>query len=49
MVEHEAGIERITGHRLGSGHGWGSGHSSDLGINNVQELNKMLNSGHKLH
>ena len=25
-MEHEAGIERVTGHRLGSGHGYGSGH-----------------------
>ena len=25
MMEHEAGIERVTGHRLGSGHVYGSG------------------------
>ena len=25
MTEHEAGIEQVTGHRLGSGHGYGSG------------------------
>ena len=25
MMEHEAGIEWVTGHRLGSGHGYGSG------------------------
>ena len=25
MMEHETGIERVTGHRLGSGHGYGSG------------------------
>ena len=25
MTEHEAGIERVTGHRLGSGHAYGSG------------------------
>ena len=33
-MEHEAGIERVTGQRLGSGRKWGSGHSLDLGINN---------------
>ena len=26
MMEHEAGIEWITGHRLESGRGYGSGH-----------------------
>ena len=26
MTEHEAGIERVIGHRLKSGHGYGSGH-----------------------
>ena len=25
MTEHEAGIERVTGHRLESGRGYGSG------------------------
>ena len=25
MTEHEAGIEQVTGHRLGSGRGYGSG------------------------
>ena len=25
MMEHEAGIEQVTGHRLGSGHGLGFG------------------------
>ena len=25
MMEHEAGIEWVTGHRLKSGHGYGSG------------------------
>ena len=25
MTEHEAGIEWVTGHRLGSGRGYGSG------------------------
>ena len=25
VTEHEAGIERVTGHRLKSGHGYGSG------------------------
>ena len=25
MMEHEAGIEWVTGHRLESGHGYGSG------------------------
>ena len=25
MTEHKAGIERVTGHRLGSGRGYGSG------------------------
>ena len=25
MMEHEAGIEQVTGHRLGSEHGYGSG------------------------
>ena len=25
MTEHEAGIEWVTGHRLGSGHVYGSG------------------------
>ena len=24
-MEHEAGIEQVTGHRLGSGRGYGSG------------------------
>ena len=24
-MEHKAGIERVTGHRLESGHGYGSG------------------------
>ena len=24
-TEHKAGIERVTGHRLGSGRGYGSG------------------------
>ena len=32
-MEHEAGIEQVTGHRLGSGRGWDLGVSSDLGIN----------------
>ena len=31
MMEHEAGIERVTGHRLGSGHGYGSGHEFGFG------------------
>ena len=33
VMEHEAGIEWVTGHRLGSGHGQGSGHEFGLGIN----------------
>ena len=32
-MEHEAGIEQVTEHRLGSGHGWGSRHKFGLGIN----------------
>ena len=31
MMEHEAGIEQVTGHRLGSGHGYGSGHGLKFG------------------
>ena len=31
MTEHEAGIERVTGHRLGSGHGHGSGRGLGFG------------------
>ena len=31
MMEHEAGIERVTGHRLGSGHRWGSGRKFRFG------------------
>ena len=31
MMEHEAGIERVTGHRLGSGHGYGSGRGLRFG------------------
>ena len=31
MMEHEAGIERVTGHRLGSGHGHGSGRGLGFG------------------
>ena len=30
-MEHEAGIEWVTGHRLESGHRWGSGHKSRFG------------------
>ena len=30
-TEHEAGIERVTGHRLGSGHEYGSGHEFGFG------------------
>ena len=30
-MEHEAGIEWVTGHRLGSGCGYGSGHEFGLG------------------
>ena len=30
-MEHEAGIEQVTGHRLGSGHGYGSGHGLGFG------------------
>ena len=30
-MEHEAGIERVTGHRLGSGCGYGSGHVLGFG------------------
>ena len=30
-MEHEAGIERVTGHRLGSGRGYGSGHGLGFG------------------
>ena len=32
-AEHKAGIEQVTGHRLGSGHGQGSGREFGLGIN----------------
>ena len=31
MMEHEAGIEWVTGHRLGSGHGYGSGRGLGFG------------------
>ena len=31
MMEHEAGIEQVTGHRLGSGHGHGSGRGLRFG------------------
>ena len=31
MMEHEAGIEWVTGHRLGSGHGHGSGRGLRFG------------------
>ena len=30
-TEHEAGIEWVTGHRLGSGCGYGSGHEFRFG------------------
>ena len=30
-MEHEAGIERVTGKRLESGHRYGSGHKSRFG------------------
>ena len=30
-TEHEAGIEQVTGHRLGSGRGDGSGHGLRFG------------------
>ena len=30
-MEHEAGIERVTGHRLGSGNGYGSGRGLGFG------------------
>ena len=30
-TEHEAGIEWVTGHRLGSGHGYGSGREFRFG------------------
>ena len=30
-MEHKAGIEQVTGHRLGSGHGYGSGHVLGFG------------------
>ena len=30
-MEHEAGIEQVTGHRLGSGRGYGSGHGLRFG------------------
>ena len=30
-TEHKAGIEQVTGHRLGSGRGYGSGHEFGLG------------------
>ena len=31
VMGHEAGIEWVTGHRLGSGHGYGSGHVLGFG------------------
>ena len=31
MMEHKAGIERVTGHSLGSGRGYGSGHGLRFG------------------
>ena len=31
IMEHEAGIEQVTGHRLESGHGYGSGHEFGFG------------------
>ena len=31
MMEHEAGIERVTGHRLKSGRGYGSGRGLGFG------------------
>ena len=31
VMEHEAGIERVTGHRLGSGRGYGSGRGLGFG------------------
>ena len=31
MMEHEAGIEWVTGHRLKSGHRYGSGHEFGFG------------------
>ena len=37
-MEHEAGIEWVTGHRLGSGHGYGSGREFGLGINSTSPL-----------
>ena len=35
-MEHEAGIERVTGHRLGSGRGYGSGCEFGLGYQQEQ-------------
>ena len=31
MTEHEAGIERVTGHKLESGHRYGSGREFGFG------------------
>ena len=31
VMEHEAGIEQVIGHRLRSGHGYGSGREFRLG------------------
>ena len=31
VMEHEAEIEQVTGHRLGSGCGYGSGHRFSFG------------------
>ena len=37
VMEHKAGIERVTGHGLGSGCGCGSGCGVNLGINNQSQ------------
>ena len=38
VMEHEPGIEWVTGHRLGSGHGYESGREFRLGSNNTSPL-----------
>ena len=38
VMEYEAGIEQVTGHRLGSGHRQGSGREFGLGINSTSPL-----------
>ena len=46
-MEHEARIEQVTGHRLGSRHGYGSGHEFRLGYQQRAQLSSdLIDIGH---